>query len=118
MGQVAGLTEMHSRLAVVANSGMGVGQIRVQRGARSGEAGFHRIKSRIQIVDRIGVAESRQCATAPPGQMDGIQHHVRQFWVYRITGQRVLGGLEWLNSEGRNVRIALGVGSPTAKVSA
>jgi sugar O-acyltransferase (sialic acid O-acetyltransferase NeuD family) len=32
-----------------------------------------------------------------------------------INGLPVVGGLEWLNSEGRNVRIALGVGSPTAK---
>ena len=32
-----------------------------------------------------------------------------------VNGLPVLGGLEWLNSEGPNVRIALGVGSPTAK---
>jgi sugar O-acyltransferase (sialic acid O-acetyltransferase NeuD family) len=32
-----------------------------------------------------------------------------------INGLPVLGGLEWLNTEGANVRIALGVGSPTDK---
>jgi sugar O-acyltransferase (sialic acid O-acetyltransferase NeuD family) len=32
-----------------------------------------------------------------------------------INGLPVLGGLDWLRGEGRNARIALGVGSPTAK---
>ena len=32
-----------------------------------------------------------------------------------VNGLPVLGGLEWLKSEGANVRIALGVGSPTVK---
>ena len=32
-----------------------------------------------------------------------------------VNGLPVLGGLEWLNTEGSSARIALGVGSPTAK---
>ena len=32
-----------------------------------------------------------------------------------VNGLPVLGGLEWLNAEGAHARIALGVGSPTAK---
>ena len=32
-----------------------------------------------------------------------------------INGLPVLGGLDWLSAEGANVRIALGVGSPTKK---